>query len=150
MSDQVFRMAQPVYPREMTEPMEQELITAGIRPLKTPDQVEEVLGPRKGSVMIVVNSVCGCAAGQCRPGATLALEGKNKPNQAVTVFAGVDREATEKARGYFTGYPPSSPSIALLKDGQVVKMLQRHDIENQSAEQVASNLTQVFEQHCKE
>lgn len=143
------RLAQSHYPAEMFEPMEKELESLGVHPLRTPDEVDSVLGSAKGTVFVVVNSVCGCAAGQCRPGVALALQSSVKPERAVTVFAGVDRDATERARAYFEGYPPSSPQLALLKDGKVVSMLQRHDIESRSAEEVAEALISAFEQHCQ-
>ena len=137
-----------MYNPELVEPMRQELASAGVKELRTAKEVEEALGSSSGTVLLVVNSVCGCAAGAARPGVRLALEHSKKPNSATSVFAGQDKEATDKARSYFPEYPPSSPAVALLKDGQVVHMVQRHDIEGFSPEQIAENLTAAFDQHC--
>src|SRR5215212_7358127 len=125
------------YPEIMIRPMREELARLGVEEWKTPEQVEEGIRQSKGTVMVVVNSVCGCAAGKARPGLALALRNEVKPDKVATVFAGADIESTEKARSYFTGYAPSSPSIAILKDGQVVYMLERRQIENKFAEQIA-------------
>lgn len=144
-----FRMA-PMYPPEMTEPMREELTRLGVESLETPEQVDQVLGERKGSTLVVVNSVCGCAAGNARPGVARALRHSVRPDRIVTVFAGVDREATQQARGYFTGYQPSSPQIALLRDGEVVKMLERNDIEGRPADKIASDLVDAFDRYCTE
>jgi putative YphP/YqiW family bacilliredoxin len=132
----------------MIRPMREELTRIGVEELRTPDQVDETLNNSKGTVMVVVNSICGCAAGKARPGIARALEHNIRPDKVATVFAGADIEATEKARGYFTGYEPSSPSIALLKDGKLVYMMERRQIEGKDASQVASELTQAFDQHC--
>ena len=121
---------------------------AGVRSLASAADVDAVLGSRKGTALVVVNSVCGCAAANARPGAILALRHGRKPEHVVTVFAGVDREATERARSYLKGYMPSSPSIALLKDGQVAFMLQRHDIEGRDPQAIAQKLTDAFDTHC--
>lgn len=131
----------------MVEPMREELTRLGVDELKTPQEVDEVLGEQEGSVMVVVNSVCGCAAGNARPAVALALEHDILPDRSVTVFAGVDDEATERAREYFTGYRPSSPSIALLDGGEIVFMLERHQIEGRHAEKIASELTEAFDRH---
>lgn len=147
MSWNPFQMAQG-YPAEMTEPMRAELTRIGVEDLRTPEQVDEVLQPASGSVLVVVNSVCGCAAGNARPGVAKALQNEKVPERIVTVFAGVDREATTRARQYFTGYQPSSPQIALLKDGQVVKMLERTDIEGRTSDDVANDLVAAFNTHC--
>jgi len=136
------------YSEIMIRPMREELTRLGIEELKTPEAVDETLQNSKGTVMVVVNSICGCAAGKARPGVALALQNDAKPDKTVTVFAGGDIEATEKARGYFTGYQPSSPSIALLKDGQLVYMMERRQIEGRYAEQIAEELKQAFDKYC--
>lgn len=136
------------YPEIMIRPMREELTRLGAEEWKTPAQVDEGIQNAKGTVMVVVNSVCGCAAGKARPGIALALQHDSRPERIATVFAGADIEATEKARSYFKGYGPSSPSIALLKDGQLVYMLERHQIENKFAEQIAEELKRAFDQHC--
>jgi putative YphP/YqiW family bacilliredoxin len=137
----------PIYDPEAVKPMWQELAAVGVEPLTTPEQVEQALGT-KGTVLVVVNSVCGCAAGQARPGAMLALQNAHIPDRYVTVFAGVDRDAVEKARAYMAPYPPSSPCMALFKDGQLVFMLQRTDLQQMTEPQVASALGKAFDQHC--
>jgi putative YphP/YqiW family bacilliredoxin len=116
--------------------------------MRTAEAVDDTIQNSKGTLMVVVNSICGCAAGKARPGVALALENEKKPDKVATVFAGADIEATEKARSYFTGYGPSSPSIALLKDGQLVYMLERYQIEGRDAHQIAGELTQAFEKYC--
>jgi putative YphP/YqiW family bacilliredoxin len=136
------------YSELMIRPMREELTRIGVEELRTPEQVDETLKNSSGTVMVVVNSICGCAAGKARPGIARALQHTVKPDKVATVFAGADIEATEKARSYFTGYPPSSPSIALLKDGQLVWMLERRQIEGRDATQVADELTRAFDQHC--
>jgi putative YphP/YqiW family bacilliredoxin len=136
------------YSELMIRPMREELTRIGVEELRTPEQVDETLKNSSGTVMVVVNSICGCAAGKARPGIARALQHEVKPDKVATVFAGADIEATEKARTYFTGYPPSSPSIALLKDGQLVWMLERRQIEGRDATQVAEELTRAFDQHC--
>ena len=136
------------YPESFIGPMRQELTRLGIQELKTAAQVDDVVRHSQGTVMIVVNSMCGCAAGKARPGIALALQHRVKPDVIGTVFAGGDIEATERVRSYFTGYPPSSPSIAILRDGKLVYMMERRQIENQTAEAIARNLTDAFEQVC--
>jgi putative YphP/YqiW family bacilliredoxin len=136
------------YPESFIGPMRQELTRLGIQELKTAAQVDDVVRHSKGTVMIVVNSMCGCAAGKARPGIALALHHPVKPDVIATVFAGGDIEATERARSYFTGYPPSSPSIAILRDGKLVYMMERRQIENQTADAIARNLTDAFDQVC--
>jgi putative YphP/YqiW family bacilliredoxin len=136
------------YSELMIRPMREELTRIGVDELRTPEQVDETLNNSSGTVMVVVNSICGCAAGKARPGIARALQHSIKPDKVATVFAGADIEATEKARTYFTGYPPSSPSIALLKDGKLVWMLERRQIEGKDASQVADELTRAFDQHC--
>jgi bacilliredoxin len=136
------------YPEFMIRPMREDLTRLGFEETKTPEQVDEVIKNSKGTVMMVVNSVCGCAAGKARPGIALALEHEVKPDRVATVFAGADIEATERARSYFTGYQPSSPSIALLKDGELVYILERYQIEGKGPEQIAQELTAAFDEHC--
>jgi putative YphP/YqiW family bacilliredoxin len=127
--------------------MRDELTRLGVVELRTADEVDSTL-TKEGTVMVVVNSVCGCAAGKARPGVALALQHSVKPDVVSTVFAGADVEATEKARSYFTGYPPSSPAVALLRDGKLVYMMERHQIENQEAAAIAGELTSAFDKHC--
>jgi putative YphP/YqiW family bacilliredoxin len=136
------------YPEIMIRPMREDLTRLGVEELRNPEQVDETLQNSKGTVMVVVNSICGCAAGKARPGIALALQNDIRPDKVVTVFAGADIEATEKARGYFTGYAPSSPSIGLLKDGELVYMMERRQIEGRDAYQIADELKRAFEQHC--
>jgi bacilliredoxin len=136
------------YPEFFVAPMRQELTDLGVQELRTPVDVDAAVTGTAGTLMIVVNSVCGCAAGKARPGIALALRGEVKPSVVATVFAGADVEATERARQYFTGYRPSSPSIALLRDGQVVYMLERSQIENRDALAIASELTAAFAKFC--
>ncbi len=137
-----------MYPEFMIAPMREELTRFGVRELRTAGEVDDALTKTTGTVMIVVNSVCGCAAGKARPGVALALQHAAKPDLVTTVFAGADIEATERARGYCTGYPPSSPAIALFKDGKLVYMMERHQIENQEADAIATQLTSAFDTHC--
>lgn len=137
-----------MYPSELTAPMAKELNDAGVTSLHSEQDVNNVMDKKEGSVLMIVNSVCGCAAGSARPGVMQALAHANKPDASYTVFAGVDREATDKARAYMRPYPPSSPSIALFKDGRLVHMLERHHIEGASAEMIAANLTTAFDQYC--
>jgi putative YphP/YqiW family bacilliredoxin len=136
------------YPESFIGPMRQELTRLGVRELKTADEVDTLLGAERGTVMVVVNSMCGCAAGKARPGIARALQHAVKPDVVATVFAGGDIEATDRARSYFTGYPPSSPSVAILRDGKLVYMMERRQIENQAADAIASNLTAAFDQFC--
>ena len=136
------------YPEIMIRPMREELTRLGVEELKTVEDVDSALKDSKGTVMVVVNSICGCAAGKARPGVALALEHNPRPDRVTTVFAGGDLEATAKARSYFTGYQPSSPSIAILKDGKLVYMLERYQIEGKGPQQIAQELTAAFDQHC--
>lgn len=136
------------YPEIMIRPMREDLTRLGVEELRTADAVDDAVKKSKGTLMVVVNSICGCAAGKARPGVALALQHNVKPDKVATVFAGADIEATERARSYFSGYGPSSPSIAILKDGELVYMLERYQIEGRDATQIASELTQAFEQHC--
>lgn len=137
------------YMRDMVQPMRDELTTLGIQELLTPEDVEEKLPTLKGTTLVVVNSVCGCAAGQCRPGVAKALEHDLTPDHLFTVFAGQEKEATAKAREYFAPYPPSSPSIALLKDGELVHFIEREHIEDRSANDIAEALTNAFDRFCR-
>lgn len=137
------------YMLDMIQPMRDDLTRVGIRELRTPEKVEAALPDSKGTVLVVVNSVCGCAAGQARPGVAEALRHDALPDHLFTVFAGQDKEATAKAREYFAPYPPSSPSIALLKDGELVHFIERHQIENRSAEDIAADLTDAFDRFCR-
>jgi len=132
----------------MIRPMREELTRIGVEELRTPEEVQRTIEDSAGTVMVVVNSVCGCAAGKARPGIAQALQHNVRPDKVATVFAGADIEATEKARSYFTGYQPSSPSIALLKNGELVWMLERRQIEGKDASQVANELIQAFDQFC--
>jgi putative YphP/YqiW family bacilliredoxin len=136
------------YPEEVIRPMREELTRLGVEELRTPEAVDETLKNAQGTVMVVVNSICGCAAGKARPGVALALQHEVRPDKVATVFAGGDIEATERARSYFTGYGPSSPSIGILKDGKLVYMMERHQIEGKGPEQIAGELKQAFNQHC--
>ena len=136
-----------MYPEGMLAPMRQELTQAGIEEARTADAVENAI-QQKGTLMVVVNSVCGCAAGRMRPGVRAAVQAGVRPDRMITVFAGQDRDATDAARRHFTGYPPSSPSIALLRDGQLVYMMQRSDIEMSDPNTIAGRLKQAFEKYC--
>ncbi len=131
----------------MVQPMREELVRAGFAELRTPEEVDTFLANREGTAMLVVNSVCGCAAGQARPGVRLALQHPTAPRRLATVFAGQDLEATARARAHFAEIPPSSPSVALFKDGELVYFVPRHRIEGRSADQVAADLTAAFERH---
>lgn len=137
-----------MYPLELVAPMAQDLTDFGFTSLRSTEEVDEVLTKKEGTVLLVVNSVCGCAAANARPAAKMATRGENKPDACYTVFAGVDKDATERARDYLLPYPPSSPSIALFKDGRLVHMIERHHIEGRSAEMIAQNLVSAFEVHC--
>jgi putative YphP/YqiW family bacilliredoxin len=139
---------QAIYDERMVAPMRQELTRIGFEELRTPDQVDSALKDAPGTTLVVVNSICGCAARNARPAVTLALRNEAKPEKLTTVFAGQDVEATQRAREYFTGYPPSSPSIGLLKDGQLVYMLERWQIEGRPAQDIAEDLVEAFEKYC--
>ncbi len=136
-----------MYPEELVRPMKAELETAGFTSLHTAEEVTTALA-KEGTTLVVVNSVCGCAAGTARPGAIVSLQSDKSPLNLTTVFAGVDAEATNKAREYMTPFPPSSPAIALFKDGNLVHMLERHHIEGRSAEMIAANLAGAYEEFC--
>ena len=137
-----------MYDPKMVQPMREELTKLGVVELRTAEEVDRELEGKDGTILVVVNSVCGCAAGGARPGVKLALTHTKLPARITTVFAGQDKEATERARSYFVGYPPSSPCMALLKGGEVVHMLHRRDIEGRSPDQIAKQLTEAFDQHC--
>ena len=137
----------PIYDPQAVEPMWKELAAVGVEPLTTPEQVDTALAGT-GTTLVIVNSVCGCAAGQARPGAMQALQNGVIPDRSVTVFAGVDRDAVEAARKHMAGYPPSSPAMGLFKDGKQVFMLQRIDLQQMNQDQVAGALQGAFDQHC--
>jgi putative YphP/YqiW family bacilliredoxin len=139
-----------MYPEEIVKPCRDELIEIGVEELRTPDDVAGVLDSSTGTTLVVVNSVCGCAAGGARPGVRIALQHSVVPDRVTTVFAGVDGEAVEKARSYMVGYPPSSPAVALFKNGQLVHMMERHDIEGFHPDAIAENLKKAFDTHCVE
>src|SRR5262245_11433517 len=139
-----------MYPDFFVAPMRAELTRLGVEELRTAADVDAAVTSTPGTLMVVVNSVCGCAAGKARPGLALALRHQKRPDRLTTVFAGADVDATARAREYFVGYRPSSPSLAILRDGQVIYMLERHQIENRTAEQIAGELTAAFDRHCGE
>ena len=138
-----------MYPEEIVKPCREELTSVGVKELRTADEVDAAIKDQPGTTLVVVNSVCGCAAGGARPGVRLALQHGKKPSNLTTVFAGVDREAVDRARSYISGYPPSSPAIALFKGGQLVFMMERHNIEGYHPEQIAAKLTAAFDAHCE-
>lgn len=137
-----------MYPPELVQPMKDDLTNVGFRQLNTPEEVDQTIQAGSGTLLVVVNSVCGCAAGNMRPGVKLSLQNDKKPAELVTVFAGVDAEATAQARKYFLPYPPSSPSIALFKDGKLVHFLERHHIEGGTAQMIADNLSEAYIHFC--
>jgi putative YphP/YqiW family bacilliredoxin len=136
------------YSEMLIKPMREDLTNVGIRETRTPEAVDAAIADAKGTIMVVVNSVCGCAAGRARPGLALALQNDVRPQDMITVFAGADIEATERARSYFKGYPPSSPSIGLLRSGEVLFLLERHQIEGREAPEIAALLRDAFNKHC--
>ncbi|MGH9476017.1 MAG: BrxA/BrxB family bacilliredoxin [Terriglobales bacterium] len=136
-----------MYPEFMIAPMREELTRLGVEQARTAQEVDTAAA-QAGTTLVVVNSVCGCAAGKARPGVAIALQHKTLPDRSITVFAGADLDATERARGYFTGFTPSSPSMGLLKDGKLVFMLERRQIEGRSAPEIAQALTAAFDQYC--
>jgi putative YphP/YqiW family bacilliredoxin len=136
-----------MYPEIMVIPMREELTRAGIKEVRTAEEVDAALA-KPGTTMLVVNSICGCAAGKMRPGVRLALQNKNLPDQAITVFAGQDRDATERARSYFEGHPPTSPAIAFLRDGKLVYLMQRSAIETATAPMIAQELSRAMNELC--
>jgi putative YphP/YqiW family bacilliredoxin len=138
-----------MYPEQLVAPMRTDLTSAGFEELKTPSDVDKHLTDHKGTTLLVINSVCGCAAGAARPGIKWALQNSSKkPAKLATVFAGVDKEAVAKAREYTLPYPPSSPAIALFKDGELVHFVERHHIEGRNAQMIGQHLVEVFEEYC--
>jgi len=137
-----------MYPEIMVIPMREELTRLGIEELRASEQVDEALKNRPGTTMVVVNSICGCAAGRMRPAVRIAMQNSIRPDRAYSVFAGQDKEATERARSYFSGQMPSSPSIAILRDGQLVYMMPRRDIESREAPAIATDLKAAFDRFC--
>jgi putative YphP/YqiW family bacilliredoxin len=137
-----------MYDERIAGPMREELTQLGFQETRTPQEVDAVMQEKNGTVLVVVNSVCGCAAGVARPAIALSLENDVRPDKMITVFAGNDRDATNRAREYFVGYRPSSPSIALFRDGELVKMVERHQIEGRAAHDIASELAAAFNQYC--
>lgn len=140
---------QPIYDERMVVPMRQELTRIGFEELRSPEQVDEKLKNAAGTTLVVVNSICGCAARNARPAVTMALQNASRPEHLTTVFAGQDIDATQRARSYFTGYAPSSPSIGLLKDGKIVFMLERWQIEGRPAQEIAKDLVGAFDKYCQ-
>lgn len=136
-----------MYPEYLVEPMRAELTNVGFEELKTPEEVDSAINT-EGTVLVIVNSVCGCAAANARPAARIAAANEKHPTKLVTVFAGMEKEAVDKARGYMMPFPPSSPSIALFKDGKLVHMIERHQIEGRPAQMIADSLIGAFEQYC--
>ncbi len=137
-----------MYDPQLVQPMREELTRVGVKEMRTAAEVDETLQNAKGTTLVVVNSVCGCAAGGARPGVAMALQNPKKPETLTTVFAGQDKEATDKARSYFPQYPPSSPAVALLKEGKLVFMLQRRDIEGHAPQEIAEKLKEAFNTYC--
>ncbi len=137
-----------MYPEIMVIPMREELTRLGVQELRSAGEVDRVIPNQTGTAMVIVNSICGCAAGRMRPAVRMALQNANRPDKVFTVFAGQDSEATEQARKYFTGYPPSSPSIGMFRDGKLVHMLQRSDIEHREAADIARELKTAFDKFC--
>jgi putative YphP/YqiW family bacilliredoxin len=138
----------PMYPEIMVIPMREDLTRVGIEELRTAEDVDRALSHQAGTTMVVVNSICGCAAGRMRPAVRMALQSAIRPEKLFSVFAGQDREATDRARSYFTGQPPSSPSIAIFRDGQLAYMMPRRDIESREAAEIAASLKTAFEKVC--
>ncbi|MGM0636211.1 MAG: BrxA/BrxB family bacilliredoxin [Bacteroidota bacterium] len=136
-----------MYPPELVQPMKDELTQVGFKEVVDANEAEQEIS-KEGTTLVVVNSVCGCAAANARPGAIMSLENSKKPGNLITVFAGVDKEATDKARSMMVPFPPSSPSMALFKDGELVHMLERHHIEGRPAELIADNLKNAYDEHC--
>ena len=136
------------YPEALIAPMRNDLVHVGFKELKTAAEVDEVLGAERRTTVVAVNSVCGCAAGAMRPAVAMSLDNENRPEVLVTVFAGQDLDATDRAREYFTGYPPSSPSVALMKDGELVYMMERNEIEGRHPLEIAESLKAAYDEHC--
>ncbi len=137
------------YPEMMVAPMREDLVRVGFQELRTSDEVDAVVDGERRTLLLAVNSICGCAAGSMRPAVAMALDSPKRPEVLTTVFAGQDLEATEKAREYITGYPPSSPSVALFSEGELVYMMERHEIEGRSPHEIADALRVAFDQHCE-
>lgn len=137
-----------MYPEIMVIPMREELTRLGVEELRTPEEVDRALSNRPGTALVIVNSICGCAAGRMRPAVRLALQNAARPDRGYSVFAGQEKEATDRARSYFTGYPPSSPSVAILQDGKLVYMMPRRDIESREAPAIAADLKAAFDKFC--
>jgi putative YphP/YqiW family bacilliredoxin len=137
-----------MYPEIMVIPMREELTRVGVQELRSAEEVDHAIANQSGTTMVIVNSICGCAAGRMRPAVRIALQNAARPEKMFSVFAGQDREATDRARSYFTGYPPSSPSIALLRDGKLIHMIQRSDIEHREAVDIAAELKKAFDKFC--
>jgi len=137
------------YPEHVVTPMREELTTLGVEELRSAKEVDEALGEGSGTVLVIINSVCGCAAGSARPAVRLAMQHGALPDRTTTVFAGVDHRAVERARSYILGYPPSSPSMALFREGQLVYMMPRYEIEGKYPEEIAEVLKQQFDVHCR-
>ena len=137
-----------MYPEHITKPCEEQLTNAGFKALKTPEEVTEILAEKEGTTLLVINSVCGCAAGSARPGVIKSVDGDKKPAKLYTVFAGQDLEAVAKAREFTAPYPPSSPSVALFKNGELVHFIERHQIEGRPAEMIAANLQGAYAEFC--
>jgi putative YphP/YqiW family bacilliredoxin len=137
-----------MYPEIMVIPMREELTRIGVQELRTAGEVDHAIANQPGTSMVIVNSICGCAAGRMRPAIRVALDNSVRPEKMFSVFAGQDTEATERARSYFTGYPPSSPSIVLLRDGKLIYMMQRSDIEHREAADIAAELKKTFDKFC--
>jgi putative YphP/YqiW family bacilliredoxin len=142
------RLPQQMYDERLVAPMREDLTRLGVKEMRTADEVDAALKDAKGTQMVIVNSVCGCSARMARPAVAIALQNPKKPDMSATVFAGQDAEATARARSYFTGYPPSSPSIGLFKDGALVFMLERRNIEGRAAEDIADDLVEAFDRFC--
>ncbi len=138
-----------MYPEEIVKPCREELTSIGVTELRSAEEVKSALSQKEGTTLVVVNSVCGCAAGGARPGVRMALQHENLPDKITTVFAGVDPEAVETARSYMAGYPPSSPAMALFKDGKLVFMMERQNIEGFQPDEIAQSLKAAFDTHCK-
>ena len=136
------------YPEMMVAPMRDDLVRVGFTELRTPEDVDAILGAEKRTTLVVVNSICGCAAAMLRPGVSLSLQGETKPEVLTTVFAGQDLEATDRTRDFITGYPPSSPSVALFKDGELAYFMERHQIEGRHPADIAADLQAAYEEHC--
>lgn len=136
------------YPEMMVAPMREDLVRVGFTEMRTPDEVDAILASEKRTTLVAVNSVCGCAAAMMRPGVYLSLQGDKKPEVLTTVFAGQDMDATDRTREYITGYPPSSPSVALFKDGELAYFMERHQIEGRHPEDIAADLRAAYEEHC--